>query len=89
MASDTYPNNPLIASHNGLDGRSTRGSIDDYWISYGSSASDPYITGAWTQHAWGDAIGDYMKTSQSAHGNIDGSTSFYTCDFIGKPAYLQ
>ena len=27
----TYPNNPLIASHNGVDGRTTRGSIDDYW----------------------------------------------------------
>jgi hypothetical protein len=75
---NTYPNNPLIASHNGLDGRSTRGSIDDYWIQYGSSASDPYITGSWTQHTWGDAIGDYMKTSQSAYGNTDGSTTFYS-----------
>ena len=76
-ALDTYPNNPLIASFNGLDGRSTRGSIDDYWISYGSSAPDPYVTGAWTQHAWEDVIGDYMKTSQSAHDNVDGATSFY------------
>jgi hypothetical protein len=76
----TYPNNPLIASHNGLDGRSTKGSIDDYWISYsydGIVLPDPYITGVWTQHAWGDAIGDYMKTSQSDHGNFDGSTTFY------------
>jgi len=29
------------------------------------------------QHAWGDAIGDYMKTSQSAYGNTDGSTNFW------------
>jgi hypothetical protein len=81
----TYPNNPLIASHNGLDGRSTRGSIDDYWIQYGSSTSDPYITGSWTQHTWGDAIGDYMKTSQSAYGNTDGSTTFYNWTSLATP----
>lgn len=72
----TYPNNPLVASHNGIDGRAIKGSIDDYWVSYGSTANDPYI-GAWTQHAWGDAIGDFMKTSQSAYGNTDGSTNFW------------
>ena len=74
---DTYPNNPLIASRNGLDGRTSKGSIDDYWIQYNSSTQDPYITGGWTQHGWGTAIGDYMKTSQSAYGNTDGSTTFY------------
>jgi hypothetical protein len=73
----TYPNNPLIASHNGIDGRATRGSIDDYWVKYNSTANDPYITGGWTQHTWGTAIGDYMKTSQSAYGSVDGSTWFY------------
>ena len=73
----TYPNNPLIASHQGLDGRGTFGSIDDYWVSYLSNNKDPYITGNWTQHTWGDAIGDYMKTSQSYYGNVDGSTTFY------------
>lgn len=76
--STTYPSCPLIASKNGVDGRLTRGSIDDYWVQYNSSANDPYITGSWTQHTWGDAIGDYMKTSQSAYSNIDGSTSFWT-----------
>ena len=74
---DAYPNNPLIASHNGLDGRVTRGSIDDYWVSYLGGSNDPYITNGWAQHAWGDAIGDTMKTSQSAYGNDDGSTTFY------------
>ncbi len=76
---ETYPNNPLIASHNGVDGRTTRGSIDDYWVSYMSTANDPYITNGWTQHIWGSAIGDYMKTSQSAapYNNIDGGTKFY------------
>lgn len=76
---DTYPNLPLAASHNGVDGRVTRGSIDDYWVQIDSSASDPYITGAWTQHVWSDgqAIGDYMKTSQSIYNNVDGSTNFW------------
>lgn len=77
IAGDTYPNNPLIASHKGLDGKAFKGSIDDYWVSYLSGSNDPYVTGGWTEHPWWDAIGDYMKTSQSAWGNDDGSTSFY------------
>jgi len=72
----TYPNLPLAASKKGVDGRTTRGSIDDYWIRYDSLEDDPYI-GSWTQHAWKDAVGDYMKTSQSAYGNSDGSTQFW------------
>jgi YD repeat-containing protein len=74
----TYPSCPLIASRNGVDGRTTRGSIDDYWVQYSSSAQDPYITNGWSQHTRGDAIGDYMKTSQSAFANTDGSTAFYS-----------
>ena len=75
---DEYSNNPLVATRNGVDGRTTRGSIDDYWVSYGSGANDPYITNGWVQHQWGDAVGDYMKTSRSIYGNVDGATSFYT-----------
>jgi hypothetical protein len=71
-----YPNNPLIASHNGIDGRSSRGTIDDYWVSYGNSVQDPFI-GNWTQHTWGTAVGDFMKTSQSSYSNTDGSTWFF------------
>ena len=74
----TYPNNPLVASRNGVDGRVTKGSIDDYWVKSSSTTVDPYITGGWTQHTWGTAIGDYMKTSQSAYNNRDGATTFYT-----------
>ncbi len=87
-----YPSNPLVASQNGLDGRITRGSIDDYWVKYASSTPDPYITGGWTQHTWGDAIGDYIHTSQSKYGLADGYSRFYdnwsnpaaplTCDTI-------
>ncbi len=86
---DTYQQNPLIASRNGLDGRATRGSLDDYWVYYLSGVQDPYITNAWTQHTWGDAIGDYMKTSQSASSNDDGSTTFYNLDPAGIPVNLQ
>jgi hypothetical protein len=76
-AGASYPSNPLIASRNGVDGRAIRGSIDNYWVQYDSTANDPYITNGWAQHVWGDAIGDYMWTSQSAHSNSDGSTTFY------------
>lgn len=84
---ETYSGNPLVASRQGLDGRSSKGSIDDYWVAVDSTAPDPYISGGWTQHTWGDAYGDYMKTSQSAYDNPDGSTRFswwlngsrYTC----------
>jgi hypothetical protein len=94
-----YPSNPLIASKLGLDGRPTRGSIDDYWVQYGSSAPDPYITGGWTQHTWGDAIGDYMLTSQSVHNLADAYTRFYdnwsnpavplTCASIEAAGYVD
>ncbi len=103
----TYRRNPIISSQNGLDGRTTRGTIDDYWVSNESPILDPYTgsqigcavpapgerggeigssqAAGWTQHTWGDAIGDYMYTSQSAYGNIDGSTAFYTYQGSGRP----
>ncbi len=79
--SDVYPNNPLIASHAGVDGRpvDSNGSIDDYWDYYGSNAQDPYVV-LGSQHSWGDAIGDYMWTSQYQNGNSDGNTTFYSYD---------
>ena len=61
-----------------MDGRATLGSIDDYWVSYGSSAQDPFITNNWTQPTFGDFIGDYMRTSQSNFGLPDGATSFWS-----------
>ena len=80
-----YPSNPLVASRSGLDGRTIPGSIEDYWVSYGSSASDPYITGGWTQHTWGTAIGDFMKTSQSNINLVDGATWFYSWTDSSSP----
>jgi len=66
--------NPLAASQNGLDGRIIKGSIDDYWVTYGNTV-DPF-SGNWSEHSYGTAIGDYMRTSQWAFGNSDGMTHF-------------
>jgi len=76
----SYAKNPLVASMQGLDGRTGRGSIENYWFSANSTAPDPYITNSWLQHTWGDAIGDYMKTSQSAwpYESRDGGTWFWS-----------
>ncbi len=70
---------PLSATEQGYDGLGVRGHVDDYWISYQSSAPDPYITGAWTQHTHANCTGDFMGTNQSAvpYENTDGSTSIY------------
>ncbi len=73
---DDYPSNPLIASRNGLDGRTTRGSIDDYWVRENHAGPDPYVTGGWAEHQWTDAVGDFMKTSQAKYNNVDGATKF-------------
>lgn len=54
---------PLIASRNGLDGRGTRGHVDDYWIKAGSAGPDPYDANNWDEHA-PDCVGDYMKSSK-------------------------
>ncbi len=95
----TFFNNPLVASRLGLDGRAIRGSIDDYWVQYGNSAPDPYITGGWSQHARGDAIGDYMQTSQSAYNLGDAYTRFFdnwsnpaaplTCAYLQGAGYVD
>lgn len=66
---------PLSATRQGLDGRTTKGHVDDYWINAGNNDPDPYI-GNWTQHEYGDCTGDFMKTNQSEFGNSDGSTIY-------------
>lgn len=77
---------PLSATMMNLDGRSTRGHVDDYWTLYGSTDPDPYIVNGWTQHVHGDCLADFMGTNQSATGSSDGSTSFtYYTD--GSPIY--
>ena len=81
--------------------------LPDPYLGYGGGNTIlPRLTGnamdftataatGWAQHAWGDAVGDYMYTSQSAFGNVDGETQFYTyansatpftCEEISKNA---
>ncbi|MCF8142607.1 MAG: C39 family peptidase [Deltaproteobacteria bacterium] len=76
---------PLSATRLGLDGRATKGHVDDYWIRYENSDADPFI-GNWTEHTYGECTGDYMGTNQSSLSNTDGSTRFYYYT-DGSPLY--
>lgn len=77
---------PLSATANGVDGRTTRGHVDDYWTQYGNEDDDPWILNGWTEHEWEDCTGDFMGTSQSSLGNSDGSTTFWNYT-DGAPLY--
>lgn len=78
--SDTRAQNPLSATHSGLDGRGSFGHVDDYWTCYDSSADDPFIIGGWPEHTHEDAAGDFMYTNQSSYGIVDGATQFWGYD---------
>jgi hypothetical protein len=86
---DTRHQCPLSATHNGLDGRATKGHVDDYWIYYGQPGPDPW-DGNWPQHMLGDCTGDFMRTNQWVNPtdgwNRDGSTVFYNYP-DGTPVY--
>jgi hypothetical protein len=82
---DTRHECPLSATHQGLDGRTIEGHVDDYWILYLDPGPDPFI-GNWTEHNYGDCTSDYMKTNQSNYGNVDGSTTFWNYT-DGAPLY--
>ncbi len=68
---------PLSATRMGLDGRTVRGHVDDYWIAYKNEDPDPYVTDGWSEHVWGDCTADFMGTNQSRFSNTDGATAFY------------
>ena len=68
---------PLSATHNGYDGRTTRGHVDDYWIAYDNAGPDPWIANSWLEHVYADCTGDFMGTNQSRVGNVDASTTFF------------
>ena len=68
---------PLSATHQGIDGLTNRGHVDDYWVDYLSTEPDPFITNNWDEHSHADCTGDFMGSNQSELGNIDGSTMFY------------
>ena len=77
---------PLSATHQGYDGLSSRGHVDDYWTAYGDT-TDPYIVNGWTEHIQGDCTADYMGTNQwNNWNNSDGSTTFYF-NTDGSPLY--
>ena len=78
-AGDTYSHNPLSASQDGLDGKTTPGHIDDYWFGDGYLTPEPYVKDDRQEHV-ADSLGDYMRTSQSTAGNADGDTKFYKND---------
>ena len=65
---------PISATRNGVDGRTTRGHVDDYWVKYGDPGPDPFINNGWTEHTYESCTGDFMKTSQSNYGLTDGAT---------------
>ncbi|MHC1775520.1 MAG: PKD domain-containing protein [Lentimicrobium sp.] len=77
---------PLSATMLNLDGRTTRGHVDDYWEYYGSAGPDPYITNGWPEHTHADCTGDFMGTNQSDVGSSDGSTTFFYYG-DGSPIY--
>lgn len=71
---------PLSATHVGIDGRTKRGHVDDYWTGYACQGPDPYEANGWSEHEPADSAGDFMKTNKwfSSQGfNVDGSTTFY------------
>jgi hypothetical protein len=81
----TCGENPMTASHQGFDGRTTLGHVDDYWFDY-TSTIDPYF-GAWTEHSPLDSVADFMGTNQyNKYGSTDGSTWFYFYT-DGSPLY--
>ena len=79
---------PISATRNGVDGRSTRGHVDDYWVKVNSMDPDPYITNGWTQHSWDDCTADFMYSNQYSYQRCDGATGFIV-DTTGLPIKVQ
>jgi hypothetical protein len=74
---------PLSATRDGLDGRITRGHVDDYWVKYNEKGPDPFVTNGWTEHTLENCTADFMKTNKwivpDPNGfNVDGGTTFYS-----------
>jgi len=71
---------PFIASHQGIDGRTTRGYVDDYW-----GEPDPCVEHSWVPHI-DDSLCDFMETGEERNGLADGTTYFYAYP-DGRPLY--
>jgi hypothetical protein len=83
---------PLSATHKDLDGRTTLGHVDDYWVEYNDAGQDPYQSAGRSQHTYGDCTGDFMRTNQAVnyydndeYGNPDGATTFYAHQNVPDP----
>jgi len=93
--SNPYPGScSIIATQMGFDGRSVRGHVDDYWVSYQSTGPDPW-DGHWAEHPWGSCVADYLGTNQwkwdtdsngSRDRNSDGATTYW-CNASGSKLY--
>ena len=73
---------PLSATHTGVDGLSTAGHVNRFWVSSGSSGNDPFGTGNPTG-TYADCTADYIGTSQDWWYNVDGSTH-YRAGLLGE-----
>jgi len=79
----------LWASESGIDGRPAHepGHVDDYWVDYESTASDPYLTEHRVEHA-PDCIGDFTGLSQkkwsNMNGECDGNIDAYSFNYWDK-----
>jgi hypothetical protein len=84
--SETRNRCPLSATQKGLDGRTTRGHVDDYWICYNEGGPDPFVSNGWPEHEPEDCLADFMGTNQASDpiNNTDGSTTFYYYESGGK-----
>jgi len=67
---------PLSATHNGIDGLSTDGHVDHFYVSEGDSLNDDWGTTDPTG-TYQDCTADFMGTSQDWWHNKDGWTTFY------------
>jgi len=68
---------PLSATCDGLDGRTGRGHVDDYWIMLNDAGPDLWIANNWTEHTRGDCTADSLGPNQSTYDCVDGATSFF------------
>jgi len=64
ISSENQGEDPLIATRKGLNGKTTRGHVNDYYIAFNSSQRDPFLTNGWSEHTPKECIADYLGTSQ-------------------------
>jgi hypothetical protein len=66
---------PLSVTKNGIDGRTTDGHVDHFYVATDHSGDDPNPNAA--PNSYEDCTGDFMGTSQDYWSNSDGGTTFY------------